>query len=144
MNHLIYAKLAWLLTVAKCHAARTWSVQQAFFIWKAVRRLNHAEELKVLRTVKYYRNIPGPSWEEVIKLCVIWRGAGKSPNSAAWQDKWKAVLLRSLCLQQEGKGNWRGSHCSSNLLPDIHSITCSFFFNYLWRGCWFLLLVVVF
>lgn len=129
MNHLIYAKLARLPTVAKCHAVRTWSVQQGFFIRKAVRRLNHAEELKVLRTVKYYRNVPGPGWEEMIKLCVTWKGAGISPNSAAWQSKWKAVLLRSLCLQQEGKGNWKSSHCSSNLLPDIHSITCSLFFN---------------
>jgi len=72
---------------------RTWSVQQEIFILKAVRRLYRAEELKVLRTVKNYRNIPGPSWEEMITLCVIRRGVGESPKSAARQGKWTAVLL---------------------------------------------------
>lgn len=67
---------------------------------KAIRRLNHAEELKVLRTVKNYRNIPGPDWEEMITLCVIRRGTGKPPKLAAQQGKWKAVLLQSFSLQQ--------------------------------------------
>lgn len=70
-----------------------WSVQQEIFILKAVRRLYHAEELKVLRTVKNYGNIPGPSWEEIITLGVKRRGIGKTPTSVAQQGKQSAVLL---------------------------------------------------
>lgn len=61
---------------------RMWRVQQEIFILKSVRRLCHAGELKVLRTVKNYRNIPGLRWEEMITLHALGRDIAKSPQSA--------------------------------------------------------------
>lgn len=79
---------------------RMWHVQQEIFILKSVRRLCHAEELKVLRTVKNYRNIPGLSWEEMITLHDLGRGIAKSSQLLNRANERLCCFHRSVCSKE--------------------------------------------